>query len=91
MDVVIIGPNLRDQSKGQFRAHERTCRDLDKDMRLTREQPWFFDQAVSRREIVEDLYPPGEFEWSDGPDDVGYWDDVWFAPCLKGLPREEKE
>jgi hypothetical protein len=85
MTVVAVGPNLSDQSKGTFRVHKHDCADLKKDLRLTRERPWVLSVAT-KRELVEDVYPPGDFEWSDGPDDESYWGDIWFAPCVT-IPR----
>lgn len=90
--IVVVGPNLRDQSKGNFRAHADGCRDLTKDLRLTQEPPWSFD-ADSRVGVAAEIYPPEEFGWSS--DASGEWEafvnDIWFAPCLKQLPEGSLE
>jgi hypothetical protein len=90
MLVVVIGPNLRDQSKGQFRVHELHCADVHKDLRLTEEQPWDLDEMPSRMAVVEELYPSNDFGYdpTDADDRRLYLEDVWFAPCLKSLPVE---
>ncbi len=87
MRVKVLGPNLVDQSHGQINVHAEGCGDLKRSKNRNVEDWAFFDVA-SRREVVELEYPRDQFEWSDGPDDEWYWGDVWFAPCLKTLPRE---
>jgi hypothetical protein len=86
MWVTVLGPNLRNQSHGSIHVHAARCGDIDRSQ-YSGVDRWT-TETESRRQIVEDEYPPGDFEWSDGPDDRSYWDDVWFAPCLKDLPRE---
>jgi len=59
--ITVIGPNLRDQSKGSFLVHAAGCADLSK---LSRHEPevangWTFD-ATSRTHVCDELYPPEE-------------------------------
>ena len=85
--VTVLGPNLADQSHGQVVVHAAGCKDIAKVRGAFGGRP---DQDTteyaSKREIVEDIYPPEQFEW-DGPDDVMMWGDVHIYPCVT-LPKE---
>lgn len=84
--IFIVGPNLRDQSKGQFVIHAAGCRDLQ---RLARSEPevrngWGFD-GESLHEIVTEVYADimDENEGTVWAEPNAYMDDFHFAPCVK--------
>lgn len=83
-NVTILGPNLKDQSKGGVHVHAAGCRDL-RSPKYRNAESWTAD-FETRRAIVEDVYPPDQFEYWHENDGQEYFDDVWFAPCLKSLP-----
>jgi hypothetical protein len=87
MQVTIIGPNLQDQSKGTFHVHKAGCKDLSKPAyRLNKVYGLMGDtvEVSTKREAAEYVYPVDEFEyWAEDPD--GYINDLWFAPCTRGL------
>jgi hypothetical protein len=97
MDVVICGPNLTNQTKGQFHVHTADCADLDK---MKRREPAYRPEnrmaieADSRQEIVEWLYDDHmteeERERGTTPDWREY-DDIYLFPCLKALPELSAE
>jgi hypothetical protein len=57
MKVVICGPNLNDQRKGQFHIHAAGCHDLVKNARREPEYKngWTID-AHSREDVVRNIY-----------------------------------
>ena len=85
MNVIVLGPNLprKLSAKGTLHVHATDCADI---LKYPVENDWVFE-AESKRVVVEECYPPEQFDWS-GPDDMAYWGDVWFAPCTKALPKE---
>jgi hypothetical protein len=91
MRVSIIGPNLRDQSKGQFHVHAEGCADIK---RMVRREPEYAYpdtfEVTTKMEAVTEVYDPGDFEWD--PDDESlaacYLDDLHFFPCCDGLPTK---
>ena len=83
MKISVIGPNLPDQRKGTFHAHADGCSDLEKRQYRGVERDTGVEVAT-RLEVAEFVYPRNSFEWDD---ESWYIDDIWFAPCLKGLPR----
>lgn len=98
MRVSICGPNLQDQSKGQFHVHAADCGDLRHygweghpaiPRKYGGEEPWAVE-VETKKEAVEALYGPDEFEYD--PDDPqqyqGFRDDMHFAPCLDSLPEK---
>jgi len=83
--VTIVGPNLRDQSKGTFHVHAEGCRDLT---RLARSEPevrngWTI-RADSIRDIVEAVYDPDCFQYDPASEEeyAPYVQDFHFAPCV---------
>lgn len=90
MLVEIYGPNLPRAlaDKGTLHVHRAACADTHKLRRLARlDEPWTIE-ADSRRAVVYDIYPPGEFEYTgaDDPSYAAYRTDVYFAPCVQ-LPE----
>lgn len=88
-DVIIVGPNLRDQSKGDFHVHAVGCLDLRRDPNMRYEnKSWRIDDAASKIEVIEEIYSDIMDENGDTADD--YMHDVHFAPCVT-LPVRECE
>lgn len=84
MNVTIIGPNLRDQSKGQFHVHAAGCRDIARTLlangQSERDTSTF--DFPTREAIVAEWY---DFAYDEDPE--GCYLDFWFAPCVASLPR----
>ena len=79
--VVIVGPNLQDQSKGSFHVHSEGCRDLHKAVYRFEEIDWVTDVS-SVQEIVETIYGSiieenPDTTWED------YASDIHILPCVK--------
>lgn len=79
--VTVIGPNLRDQSKGQFIVHAAGCADI---ARLARREPevrnaWTIS-AASLEEIAEEVYADIIEETGETP--AAYLSDFHFCPCI---------
>jgi acyl-CoA-binding protein len=75
MNVTVIGPNLRDQSKGDFHVHRAGCADIAR--RYKGENQSDLDVA-SRDAVVADW-----FDFLDDPNEAR--DEFHFAPCLDDL------
>jgi hypothetical protein len=84
LNVVVVGPNLRDQSKGQFHVHAEGCADLKRDPLLRHEDQSYIFPAASVREVAEDVYADIIAENEDEDIDA-YIDDFHFAPCCASL------
>ena len=86
MKVTICGPNLRDQSKGELHVHAAGCADL---VRGAAREPEYRNgwtiEAQSRREIVEAIYPPGDFGYDPEEELEVYEGSVHFFPCCDAL------
>lgn len=88
MRVAVIGPNLRDQSRGQLHVHNEFC-NHHLQMALTEPEyanPQIFE-ADTRQEVVEEIYPPDQFEYdpADNDDYEAYLNEFYFFPCVKDL------
>jgi len=99
MNVKIFGPNLRDQSKGQFHVHAAECGDCKHygpegkfggEGGEHDEPVVFVETAAGCCEYVYgDIvtsdygYQPGSAEYDDLID--AWISDFWFAPCVKEL------
>jgi len=77
MKLKIFGPNLRDQSKGQFVVHAADCADCEK---LKGEQNFEID-AASELEVSADLnsdfISDGSMTAAEG------LSEIHFAPCVR--------
>lgn len=84
--ITICGPNLRDQSKGDFHAHAAGCGDLTRGAAREPEyrNGWTIE-AASRREVTEHIYPTDEFEYEYADDGETYESNIHFFPCTAGL------
>lgn len=77
MKLKIFGPNLTDQSKGQFVVHAADCADCKK---LKGEYVWTLT-AASRGEVACDVYSDMiKYGPMTEADALG---DIHFAPCVK--------
>jgi hypothetical protein len=80
--VTICGPNLNDQSKGQFHVHAADCADL---VRGARREPAYREgwtiEAATATEVCDEVYPPEDFECESGE----YLSDLHFFPCTSAL------
>lgn len=87
MFVKICGPNLNDQSKGDFHVHAAGCADLVKHARREPEYQygWKVD-AESRVQVAEEIFcdimAENEGEWAK-PE--AYLSDIHFFPCCDDL------
>ena len=85
--VTIFGPNLNDQSKGQFHVHAAGCADLRRHASREPEyrNGWTID-AADRLTVADEVYADMIDEREDAkPDD--YLDDFHFFPCCSDLPE----
>lgn len=86
--VEIVGPNLNDQSTGDFHVHAASCRELDfPEYHGVREQRGDFRwiiEAESQQEIVEDIFSDilAENDYGWEVEEGG----VHFFPCVT-VPR----
>ena len=90
MQVIVLGPNLPDQSKGQFHVHAAGCGDLKRgwQKRYAADSPPM--SATSMIELSENIYSDiineaDEYERGD------YVSEFFFLPCCKALPMDEPE
>lgn len=88
MKVTIIGPNLdrRESPDGsQLHVHAEGCADVKK--RYRRPVDGWTIPAVSKREVVFDIYPPDQFDYDPDTEFDIYRSDVKFFPCTDALPE----
>lgn len=86
--VTIVGPNLRDQSKGTFHVHAAGCADLTRNRNLRGEQTMTIN-ASSLEGIAANVYEDIIAE-NDGNTGADYLGEFHFAPCVT-LPAAEPE
>ena len=87
--VTVFGPNLSGaaQRKGTFHVHASDCADCKlygPGKRYRGDDNGFVVLATSVHDIVADVYPPEQFDYS-GPDDESYEQyvsDFFVAPCV---------
>lgn len=92
MQVVVVGPNLLDQSKGSFHVHAAGCSHRRQKQYQSAHIQHDFKQKqefATVQEVVEDVYQDQIAE-SDGTWDE-YESDFWFAPCTEGLAKTATE
>jgi len=86
MRVTICGPNLRDQSKGQFHVHAEGCADLRRNASLQREPEYMNGwtiEAATRDEVGDHIYEDHIAEGSMEPGEGKH--DCHFFPCVSDL------
>lgn len=76
MKVTVIGPNLRDQSKGQFHVHAEGCRDIARQFSYVPKQDMWTIEATSQVDIAGNVY-----DFEDDP--ASLLSEFHFAPCTK--------
>lgn len=85
MLVNIIGPNLRDQSKGSFHVHAAGCADIAR--RYQGDDGAGIDiEVASRCDAAAYIYDNGIME-ENGDSPADYLFDFHFAPCCASLPE----
>lgn len=87
--VAIIGPNLYNQSKGQFHVHAKDCSDIERDPKrygYASAAPHMVAEAASEDEVAEFVYgdmmdeaEPGS-RWAKAE---AYVEEFHFAPCVE--------
>ena len=85
MRVTICGPNLRDQSKGQFHVHAEGCADLRRGAIREPEyrHGWTID-ATSREQVADEVYAD-IIDENPGTTAGDYVSDFHFFPCCADL------
>lgn len=91
MKVTIQGPNLRDQTRGEFHVHTADCADNAKygpGMPKGGEAYPMTIDAASRLTVEAFVY---DFAPAESPGyTLGDWqDEFYFAPCTAGLPDSD--
>ena len=82
MKVVIVGPNLRDQSQGAFHVHAQGCGDLRRNPNLREEPHDYVIEAETFEDVAEDVYADHMAENPDLSLDMCVAD-FHFAPCAE--------
>lgn len=94
MRLKIHGPNLQDQTKGDFVAHAADCKDNSKVKYLFgsdqegQNAAWEIE-ADTVREVVEAVYEDFIFH-NDKDPWMSFVSDIHFAPCCDGLPTTKR-
>lgn len=75
-NVTIIGPNLRDQSLGQFHVHAEGCRDIARQFGYVHPAEMWTIAVDSKVEVAANVY-----DFEDDP--ASLLGEFHFAPCVK--------
>lgn len=98
MEVKIMGPNLKDQSKGQFHVHAAGCADLKHygpGRRIGGDLPGQREPSVEVKDRVDCVEYVYADQISEQPEDeqaqyvLDLLNDLHFFPCVKDLPENE--
>lgn len=88
MKVYVVGPNLNDQSKGQFHVHAAGCADLKRMARCDgayREELTHEPVDLETQEAVaRHVYDNGIME--EGETGLDYLSEFHFFPCCERMP-----
>jgi hypothetical protein len=88
--LVVLGPNLIDQSKGSFHVHAAGCRDLGtyygRQHDADKANPVDFD---SESDVVEYVYADQIAEDPEGNAVNNLLSDFYFFPCVEFAPKKE--
>lgn len=76
--LTILGPNLRDQSKGSFHVHDAQCGHLNR----YRDEESYTAGFDSVEDVVNFIYEDIIAE-NEGDDWTMYENDFHFCPCVK--------
>jgi len=81
--VVVLGPNLLDQSEGTFHVHKAGCADLGKRKYATIPARDKADaiEATTYRDVVRYIYPPGDFGYDEDTELDDFAGDIKFFDC----------
>jgi hypothetical protein len=79
--VVVVGPNLRDQTQGEFHVHAEGCADLKRDPNLKHEDQSWVIEVSSLEEVAAETYADIIAE-SEGTTAADYLTEFHFAPCV---------
>lgn len=83
MLITVIGPNLRDQSKGSFHVHAADCSDIKRRYGYVEDHEMHTDEYTSVEQIVTDVYidimNENDESWE------AYAFDFHFCPCCSEL------
>lgn len=82
--VDVFGPNLADQSRGDFHVHRTGCSDCDR----YRHDDRYTMAAYGWRDVIEDVFGDQIAENDEDPFD--YLGEVWFAPCCEKLQHRDE-
>lgn len=78
--VVIVGPNLNDQSKGTFHVHAEGCADLKRDPNMRGEDQSMVVTAATRVDVADYIYGEDAGDFDGTPE--SNLPDFHFAPCV---------
>jgi hypothetical protein len=83
MKITILGPNLRDQSTGQFHVHAAGCRDLrvGKTYSQANLHEAYTEEFTSEQDTVEGVYSDMICENEGSTWEDGYRQDFHWFPC----------
>lgn len=88
MKVTVIGPNLRDQSKGEMHVHASGCADI---ARNVNREPEYANGWEIEAETIEDVthavYDPDDFGYDAETETDDYTQSIHFFPCVT-LPNK---
>jgi hypothetical protein len=91
--VAVFGPNLRDQSKGQFHVHAAGCADIAKtakrDAAYGEDYAWYMDIAC-KDDAVHEAYSD-MIDSNDCNPIEDYRSDFYFFPCCGNLSQTNEE
>ena len=82
----VWGPNLRTTAE-QIHVHAAGCADTKRGIYRGAEAPSVSD-FTSQRDVVEFVYPAGDFEYDADTEWESFAGDVRFFPCCEDLPTQ---
>jgi hypothetical protein len=87
MKITVFGPNLssKGQKLGDMHVHTAECQDAKRygpGKPMGGEDRGWTIEANSRKDVVLEVYPPGDFEYDSQTEWLDY-DDLYVAPCVK--------
>jgi len=94
--LTVIGPNLRDQSKGTFHVHDANCADIHRRYSASETSDSYTADLATEREVIELIYEDIIAE-NEGDEVFGTWEgyrsEFHILPCVKfgATTRKEKE
>jgi hypothetical protein len=86
--LTIHGPNLYDQSKGDFRVHDAACSDNQREVRRNGSDQPLTVELTSADAVVDLLYAD---QLAEGSDRAACMNTIYFAPCCAGFPIRDED